>query len=416
MGAMMGRLKLPVAEKAAAKLARKEGVHAVGGTPGLYLHVAGGGRSWILRYSFAGRRRDLGLGSLVDLTVAEAREEARKQRKLIRQGIDPIAAKHEQLAARKADSARRMTFRQCVTGYLDSHGDGWKNGKHRQQWQNTLDTYAGAAIGNLDVAKVDTPHVLRILEPIWKTKTETATRLRGRIESVLSWATVRGYRHGLNPARWKGHLDQLLAKPSKVARVEHYAALPYAEVGSFVEKLRRHEGIGAAALEFAILTAARSGEVRGATWAEVDMHARTWTIPAGRMKAAKQHQVPLSDAAIAVLAKMGKTRLNDFIFPGAKDDKPLSDMSLTAVLRRMGRRDLTVHGFRSTFRDWAAEQTNFSRDVAEMALAHAVGDKVEAAYRRGDLFEKRRRLMSAWARYCAQLQKKAEVMPLRKKG
>ena len=412
----MGRLKLSVAEKAVAKLARKEGVHAVGGTPGLYLHVAGGGRSWILRYSFAGRRRDLGLGSLVDLTVAEAREEARKQRKLILQGIDPIAAKHEQLAARKADATRRMTFRQCATGYLDSHGDGWKNGKHRQQWQNTLDTYAGPVIGNLDVTKVDTPHVLRILEPIWKTKTETATRLRGRIESVLSWATVRGYRHGLNPARWKGHLDQLLPKPSKVSRVEHFAALPYAEVGSFMETLRQHEGIGAAALEFTILTAARSGEVRGAIWDEIDRKAKVWKIPGSRMKAGQDHVVPLSDAALAVIEKMDDCRLGNHVFPGAKHNKPLSDMSLTAVLRRMGRRDLTVHGFRSTFRDWAAEQTNFSRDVAEMSLAHTIGDKVEAAYRRGDLFEKRRRLMSAWARYCAQPQTKAEVVPLRKKG
>jgi integrase len=306
-----------------------------------------------------------------------------------------------------------MTFAECVSGYIDAHGDAWRNPKHRQQWQNTLDTYAGPVIGKLDVALVDTPHVLRILEPIWKEKTETATRLRGRLENVLSWATVRGYRSGENPARWKGHLSELLAKPSKLSKVEHHAALPYQEISAFMQDLRTHEGIGAAALEFAILTAARSGEVRGATWAEFDLADRKWTIPADRMKAEREHVVPLSDAAIAIVRRMQKSRVSDYVFPGAKDAKPLSDMSLTAVMRRMERNDLTAHGFRSTFRDWAAEATAYPAEMAEMALAHAIGNKVEAAYRRGNMFEKRVRMMNDWAKWCAKPLKSGDVVPLR---
>lgn len=410
----MPRIKSAIPEKVSAKLARRQGMHAVGGTPGLYLCVAGAARSWILRYSFDGRRRDLGLGGYTDLTLAEAREKALAQRKLILEGIDPIEARREQRDARMAALARRMTFRQCVTGYIDAHGDGWKNAKHRAQWQSTLETYAGPVIGDLDVAQVDLPLVLKILAPIWKTKTETASRLRGRIDSVLAWATVRGYRSGENPARWKGHLDQVLAKPSKVATVEHHAALPYQQIGAFMVDLRRQAGIGAAALEFATLTAARSGEVRGATWDEIDLDARTWEIPGSRMKAGKEHLVPLSDAAVAVIEKMQECRLGAYVFPGAKDGKPLSDMSMTAVLRRMGRGDLTAHGFRSTFRDWAAESTAYPSEMAEMALAHAIGNKVEAAYRRGNLLQKRVRMMQDWAKFCGTVATAATVTPIKK--
>ena len=413
MGQTMGKIKAPMAEKASAKLAKVQGFHAVGGVPGLYLHVFGGGRSWIYRYSFASRRRDLGLGSYGDLTLAEAREAAREQRKLVHQGIDPIETRREQGDTRKAAYAGRFTFQQCLDGYLEAHGDGWRNPKHRAQWRTTIETYAGPVIGSMNVAAVNTALVLKILEPIWKEKTETAKRLRGRIENVLAWATVRKYRQGENPARWKGHLDQLLAAPSKISTVEHHAALPWREMGAFMVDLRMQAGIGAAALEFAILTATRSGEVRGATWPEFDLQANTWTIPGERMKAGRTHRVPLSDTAVAVLTRMQKCRLGDHVFPGRKEGAPLSDMSLTAVLRRMERGKLTAHGFRSAFRDWAAESTSYASQVVEMCLAHAIGNKVEAAYRRGDLFDKRTRLMAEWSRYCAKPMQAGEVIQIK---
>lgn len=415
----MGIIKAPVSERTSAKLAKLKGMHAVGGVPGLYLCSNGGGCSWIFRYSYNERRRDLGLGSYADLTLLEARERAREQRKLLLQGIDPITAKREQRDARKAALARRMTFMQCVDGYIDAHGDGWRNAKHRQQWRSSLKIHA-KLISDMDVAAIDTPLVLRVLEPIWKEKTETASRLRGRIENVLAWAAVRQYRQGDNPARWKGHLDQLLVRPSKVSAVQHHAALPYREIGAFMEQLRQREGIGAKALEFAILTAARSGEVRGATWSEINLKERIWRIPAQRMKANNEHIVPLSDAAVAVIKQMQKLRLDDkedsFVFPGAKEDKPLSDMSLTKPLRNMGRADLTAHGFRSTFSDWRAEVTAYPSEMGEMALAHTIGNKVEAAYRRGNLLQKRFRMMDDWSRYCAKpMQSTAEVLPLKGK-
>ena len=410
----MGLVKKPVAEKLFAKLARKPGMHAVGNPPGLYLCVEGGGRSWILRYMLEGRRRDMGLGSYFDLTLAEARERARDRRKLLLDGIDPIDAHREQRDIRRADQAKQFTFQQCVDGYMDAHGDGWKNQKHRAQWRSTLETYACPIIGNMNVAAVNTALVLKILEPIWKEKTATASRLRGRIENVLSWAAVRKYRSGDNPARWKGHLDQLLVKPSKIATVEHLAALPYQEIGAFMQELRKQEGIGAAALEFAILTAARSGEVRGATWNEIDLEARTWTILGSRMKAGKDHLVPLSGAAVAVIERMKECRLGDHVFPGMKEGAPLSEMTMVEVLRRMGRHDLTVHGFRSTFRDWAAESTAYPSEMAEMALAHSIGNKVEAAYRRGNLLDKRRRMMADWAKHCAKPLQAGAVLPMRR--
>lgn len=412
----MARIKPGVADKAASKLAKQEGMHAMGNPPGLYLCVAGGGRSWILRYSFGGARRDLGLGSYFDLTLAEARDKARENRKLVLQGIDPIEAKREKRDALSVERSKRMTFSKCVDGYLDAHGDAWRNPKHRAQWQSTLETYAYPVIGGMNVAAVDSPLVLKILEPIWKTKTETAKRLRGRIENVLDWAKVRGYRAGDNPAKWRGHLDHMLAKPSKVSAVEHHAALAFAEMGSFMAQVRAMEGIAARALEFTILTACRSGEVRGATWAEFDLPARLWIIPAKRMKAEREHRVPLSDSAISILAKMQEHQLGDFVFPGMKENMPISNMSMGAVLKRMGRGDLTVHGFRSAFRDWVSESTAYPRDVAEMSLAHTIANKVEAAYRRGDLYDKRVRLMADWAKYCSKPMQAGAVLPMKRKA
>jgi integrase len=411
---MMGRKADELSALEVSRLT-KPGIHFVGGVDGLALQVsASGARSWILRKMIAGKRRDMGLGGFPDVPLAGAREKARAIREQVDMGIDPIEDRRAKRAALAAERAKAMTFTQCVAAYLDAHSDGWKNAKHRQQWVNTLSTYANPIIGELNVAAVDTGLVLKVLEPIWKTKTETASRLRGRIENVLSWATVRGYRQGENPARWKGHLDTLLASRSKIQKVEHHAALPYAEMGGFMVDLAKMEGMGARALEFAILCASRSGEVRGATWGEIDLKGSVWTIPAERMKAKKEHRVPLSGKVLAILEALPKVADTDLVFPGTKG--PLSDMSLTAVLRRMERSDLTAHGFRSTFRDWAAEQTAYPSEVVEMALAHAIGNKVEAAYRRGDLFEKRARLMADWAKYCGTVHETAgNVVALRKR-
>jgi integrase len=399
MGLAMGRKTKPLGALEVQRLTTP-GMHFVGEVAGLALLVSPtGARSWILRATIAGKRRDMGLGGYPDVTLADARRRARDLREQIDNGIDPIGQRREARAALAAKLAKAMTFNQCVDAYLDAHNESWSNTKHRQQWRNTLATYAGPVIGGLDVAQIDTGLVLKVLQPIWSEKTETASRLRGRIESVLSWATTAGYRSGENPARWKGHLENLLAMPTKIAKVEHHPALPYRELGAFMADLAQMPGEGARALEFAILTAARSGEVRGATWAEIDMDLALWTIPGERMKAKNEHAVPLSDAALDLLRN--QSREVDLVFPGARAGRPLSDMSLTAVLRRMGRSDVTAHGFRSTFRDWAAEQTAYPSDVVEMALAHTITNKVEAAYRRGDLIEKRRRLMAEWAKYCA---------------
>lgn len=405
----MVRVKSAITALAVKKLTKIPGLHAVGGARGLYLHVQASpsspnmnpsfAASWIYRYSFAGRRRDMGLGSYLDLSLEEARHKATQYRRQILKNIDPIDHKRQQTDIENKSHAKRTTFQQCIDSYLDAHSDAWKNAKHHAQWRSTLETYACPVIGNLNVAQVDAGLVMQILEPIWKTKTETASRLRGRIESILDWATVRGYREGDNPARWKGHLDKLLPSPSKIAKVKHFTALPYKEIPPFMQLLREQQGIGAAALEFAILTATRSGEVRGALWSEIDVDERIWVIPGERMKAGREHRIPLSDAAMVIIEKMQQHHVSDYVFPGTKDDRPLSDMSLTAVLRRMERGDLTAHGFRSTFRDWASETTAYPREVCEMALAHTITNKVEAAYRRGDLFDKRMALMNEWARY-----------------
>ena len=368
---------------------------------GLWLQVRSADRrSWVFRYKRQGRPHWMGLGPLDDVTLAEARELAREARRALLKGDDPL----DQRRAERAERAG-VSFREVAELYIKSHETAWRNETHRAQWRSTLATYAFPAFGDRPAAEITVGDVMRVLEPIWREKAETASRLRGRIESVLDYATARGWRTGDNPARWRGHLANLLPARSKVARVEHHAALPWRAVGAFMADLRSQGGIGAAGLEFAILTAARTGEVIGARWGEVDLAEHVWTVPAERMKAHREHRVPLTDAALAVLRRMepGRPERGDgFVFPGARRGRPLSNMSLAAVLKRMGRADLTVHGFRSTFRDWAAEATDYAREVAEAALAHTLRDKVEAAYRRGDLFEKRRRLMEEWADFCGQ--------------
>lgn len=367
---------------------------------GLWLQVApGGAKSWLFRFMLKGQARQMGLGPVHTVSLAEARQAALAARKLLLAGVDPIEARRAEHAQARLEAASAVTFKEAAEAYIASHRAGWRNEKHAEQWSATLTTYAYPVIGDLSVAGVDVGLVLKVLEPIWKEKPETAGRVRGRVEMVLDWAAARGYRRGDNPARWRGHLDKLLPARSKVRRVEHHPALPYVELPAFVALVRLQDGMAARALEFAILTAARTSEVVGARWGEVDLEAKVWTVPGIRMKAGKDHRAPLAPRALEILAAL--PREGEFVFPGAKARAPLSNMSMLALLKRMGRGDLTVHGFRSTFRDWAAERTAYPREVAEMALAHAVSDKVEAAYRRGDLFAKRVRLMADWAKFCA---------------
>lgn len=381
---------------------------------GLFLQVSpNGAKSWVFRFKIGTKLTVMGLGPVHTITLAEAREKARECRKLRLDGINPLEQRRGKRAAEKIDAAKAMTFQECAKAYIEAHRAGWRNPKHAAQWGATLDTYVYPVFGNLPVQAVDVGLVLKAVQPIWQGKSETASRVRGRIESVLDWARAAGYRQGDNPARWKGHLDNLLPARSKVRRVEHHPALPYSEIGTFMTELRQQDGIAARALEFAILTAARTGEVIGAKWNEINMAERLWTVPAARMKAGKQHRVALSDAAMEIIAQMQAIRLGDYVFPGARRARPLSNMAMLMVMRRMGRGDLTVHGFRSSFRDWAAERTGFAAEVAEMALAHTVGDKVEAAYRRGDLFQKRRQLAEVWATFCATPPVSGEVVALR---
>jgi integrase len=380
----------------------KEGNHAVGGVAGLYLYINDtGARSWVLRTMVGDKRRHMGLGGFPDVPLAQAKEKARKARDDISNGVDPIAQRKAALSALRAQQATEKTFKEAAQGYLDAHSESWKNPKHAAQWAKTLETYAYPHMEKLLVRDVAQEHVLAVLEPIWKTKNETASRLRGRIESVLDWSTVRKYRSGENPARWKGHLDMLLAAPSKIQKVVHHKALPLNEMSAFMTALRKREGLAARALEFTILCASRSGEVRGATWEEIDLANAVWTIPAGRMKAGKEHRVPLSDAALQVLNNLPKFKDNPLVFPAPRGGV-MSDMTMTAVMRRM-EVNAVPHGFRSTFRDWAGERTNYPREIAEQALAHTIGNQVEAAYRRGDALDKRREMMKDWAEFCARL-------------
>ena len=397
--------------------------------PGLYGDGAGltlqitakGVKSWLLRYMIAGKPFGMGLGPTHTVSLAEARQKARDARLLIIDGINPLAAKKQNQIAAALAEAKMMSFDQCAKAYILAHKAAWKNAKHCDQWTNTLNTYASPVFGNLPVAEIDTGLVVKCLAPIWETKAETASRLRGRIESVLGWATTSGYRTGENPARWKGHLENLLANTSRIGRIKNHPSLPWQQVGAFMLAIRAREGLAARALEFAILTACRSGEARGARWSEFDLRDKTWTIPAERMKAKREHQIPLSDAALALLNSLPKD--TDVVFSGTKG-QALTDMSLTSVIRRMNGNGkpiwadsngdaVTVHGFRSSFRMWAAEATIYPREVAEHALAHQLPDAVERAYQRGSQFAKRTALMTEWAVYCSKVTTDAVIKPIR---
>ena len=382
----------------------------IGDGGNLYLQatLAGDGavsRSWLFRYEIGGRSREMGLGPTHTVSLAEAREKARTLRQQLLDDVDPLAARQAHRQAIAAESAKRKTFRECADDYIAAHADGWRNPKHRAQWASSLATYAFPALGGLAVSDIEVAHVLRVLEPIWRTVPETASRVRGRIEKVLGYATVRGFRHGDNPARWVGHLAGVLPAKGKIRKVEHHAALPYPEIGAFMTALRGRNSVAARALEFLILTACRSGEVVGATWDEIDLKAKAWTIPAARMKSGREHRVPLSAPALALLTKLD--RYDDRVFACGKT-------ALLEVARQL-QGGAVPHGFRSTFRDWASEQTAFPHEVCEQALAHTIPNAVERAYRRGDLFEKRRRLMDAWGGYCGSkpIAAGAVVTPLR---
>jgi integrase len=365
----------------------KPGRHSDGG--GLYLNItATGARSWVFMWKVAGKRREMGLGSLRDVPLAKARERAADARQKLADGLDPIAVR---------DKPKVMTFGEAADALIESMSSSWSSNKHRAQWRMTLAVYC-EPLRSKPVAEIGAEDVLKILQPLWATKPETASRLRGRIERVLGFARARGQRSGENPARWRGHLDALLPKRAKLMR-GHHKAMPFDDLPAFMASLREREGIAPRALEFAILTAARSGEVLGARWDEVNLDAGQWIVPATRMKAGREHRVPLSARAVEILRQMEQARFSEFVFPGLKRNRPLSVMALDRVLRRM-KVDVTVHGFRSAFRDWAGERTYFPREVAEAALAHLVGDAVERAYRRGDALEKRRLLMEDWARFC----------------
>lgn len=387
----------PLSVKAVKSL--RDGRHAVGGVPGLCLQVAGASRAWILRYSLAGRTRELGLGSASEVTLEAARNDALEARKLLRAGIDPIDDKRERRDELAAGMRRALTFAAAAKQYIAKEKDGWRNRKHEKQWTSTLKVYAEPTLGTLPVDRIEVAHIIKVLEPIWTTKTETATRVRQRIESVLDYCTAGGFRKGDNPARWKGHLEHLLAPPKKISTVEHFAALPWSEMPAFMERLHTAQGMGARALEFATLTAARSGEVRGATWDEIDEDRALWTIPATRMKAGKVHEVPLSTPALKLLRALPRFEGVPYVFPSPRS-RALSDMTLTAVLKRM-EVAATAHGMRSAFRDWCAESTNYAREVAEKSLAHSIGTAVERSYQRGDLMAKRTRLMRDWAAFLA---------------
>jgi integrase len=398
MARLVKRLSARQVANAKPKRGQSAAVIADGGN--LFLQVTAGKdghvrRSWLFKYELNGRRREMGLGPVYTVSLGEARDKARDLRRQLIGSVDPLEAATEQARQRRLEAAKQMTFGQCVDAYLETHDVAWRNAKHRAQWRTTLGTYC-SAISDLPVKEIDTDLVLRVLTPLWTKKTETAKRLRGRIERVLAWAKGRGLRSGENPARWSGHLAEMLAAPGKLTSVHHHAALPYADMPGFMAELRKRDSLAAAPLELAVLTASRTGEVVGALWSEIDLDAKVWTIPALRMKASREHRIPLSDRALAVLR--GLPRRGDRVF------ESLSDDAMLKLLRRL-RPGLTVHGFRSSFRDWAAERTNYANHVVEAALAHAVGNKTEAAYRRGDLFDKRRKLMDAWTAYCAKPEK-----------
>ncbi|RRS03317.1 site-specific integrase [Aquabacterium soli] len=404
-------------ELSALEVSRKKavpGVHFVGGVAGLALNVTtGGGCSWILRYHVDKKRREMGLGSFPEITLARAREKAREERDKLDRGHDPIQLREDERRTHAAARAAVITFEGAAKKLVAALRPGWKNEKHAKQWEATLEAYVYPKIGAMDVRHIALPHVLDVLQPIWTTKTETATRVRSRVEQVIDWCAVSGHRpKGENPARWRGNLDKLLVRPEKVSKTAHHQAVPVSKVGEFLADLTKVEGVGAKALHFAILTATRSGEVRGATWQEFDLDNALWVIPGDRMKTGREHRVPLSPPALALVKSMPVLADSPYVFAAPRGGM-LSDMTLSAVMRRMKAKGVP-HGFRSTFRDWCAERTAYPRDVCEMALAHTIKDKTEAAYRRGDLFEKRRHLMNDWAEFLSRVETPAKVIPMKK--
>jgi integrase len=400
----------------AVKRAKKAGFYADGG--GLYLLVSeSGARSWVFRFSLNGKAYMQGMGpaSANGVSLAKARELAAGKQGELAAGRVPLGKRQAQRLERAKGAPK--TFRRCAEDYIKAHSPAWKNPKHRAQWSATLEQYAYPVMGDRSVSEIDVALVLRVLEPIWQEKPETASRLRGRIEKILDSALVSGYRQGENPARWRAWLQTKLPPRSKVRRVQHHPAMAYGRVGAFMAKLRKEEGIAARALELLILTATRTSEAIGAKWEdEIDLPAALWIIPAERIKAGREHRIPLSPAAVALLKDLERLRTGPYVFPGRKPNMPLSNMALLAVMRRLGHGDLTVHGFRSTFRDWVGEQTTYPREIAEVALAHALKDKTEASYQRGDYLEKRARLMADWAGHCARIAKAGEVVPIRRRA
>jgi integrase len=405
----------------ALKIARltKTGIYNDGG--GLYLQIRGKARSWIFRYALDGKTHYLGLGSAATFGLAEARERARAARQLVADGIDPVEQRRGKRAASRAEAAKRMTLREAARHYVASHEKGW-SAKHAAQWSASLEQHVFPLMGDLDVAAIDTAAVMKTIEPLWSEKPVTADRCRGRLETLFDWAAARHLREGPNAARWKGHLSKLLPPVRRIAVVKHLAAMPYSEVPGLVQRLRNGAGDSAcAALEFVILTAARSGEVLGATWGEIDLERGLWVVPASRMKAGREHRVPLSDRALALLRGLPAApgTAEALIFPRSSG-QPLTHKDVLKALRSMGGTGLTVHGFRSAFRDWVGERSNFPGELAEAALAHVTGDATERAYRRGDAIEKRRRLMQAWAGFCctppaaAEADSSGKVLPMRR--
>ena len=395
------------------------GRYACGLVRGLYLQVShSGAKSWILRYQLNGVGHEMGLGSAAEFTLKEARERARLHRQLLADGRDPLQERRAAKAAAKVAAAKRLTFADCAQRYFDQNESKWRNASHRDQFLGTLRMYAFPVLGDMDVASIDTPDILRAVEPHWNSTAITVDRTRGRIEQVIDWAIVRGHRPaGPNPARWKGHLDQVLPAPRKIAPIVHHNAMPFQDVPAFMAALRQQDTVAARALEFLIHTAARTGEVTGATWAEIDLDNKTWTIPANRMKAGREHRVPLSDHCIALLKALPREAGNAFVFIGSRAGAGLSRMALPWVMDRLDQK-VTIHGFRSSFRDWAGEVTSFAHDICEAALAHVRGDHSVRAYARGDLFDKRRKRMETWAKFCAAPPAKAggKVVGIRRKA
>jgi integrase len=397
---------------------KRPGRYRDGLVPGLLLQISdSGAKSWVLRYMLHGRERMMGIGPVTAFNLREARERARSARQLLADGVDPLDVKRQRRAEVKAAAAKTLTFREAAQRYFDQHEKKWTSAGHRDQFLASLRTYAFPIVGDTDVAAIQLADVLRCIEPIWTTKSVTADRVRNRIENVLDWCVVRGHRpSGTNPARWRGHLDRVLPTARQVAPQEHLAAIAYAALPLLMADLRRQDGIAARTLEFLILTAGRKGEVLGARWSEIDLAGATWVVPGTRMKARREHRVPLSPAAVDVLHALPREDGSDLVFIGPNSGQGLGSQALARLLRRMGRAGITVHGFRSAFSDWAHEQTAHANHTIELSLAHAVGSEVERAYRRGPMLAKRVRLMADWARHCTSLpadRTGADIVPLR---